>query len=212
MKNGRYDPDTGLVYFSANHFSRYAVGYNKKSFTDTTGKWMEQAVEYLAARNIIYGVDEKQFAPDGKTTRAEFVTLLMRALEPDVNASKTERFIDVADEKYYSGAVLEARTLGLVDGVGGNRFNPDEAISREQMFTITYRALEKLGLLGGYGKTDNKPNFTDKAAIASYAVEAVDALAGYGLVNGSDGRLNPKGIASRAECAQFLFNVLTGMK
>jgi hypothetical protein len=212
VKNGRYDPDTGLVYFSANHFSRYAVGYNKKSFTDTTGKWMEQAVEYLAARNIIYGVDEKQFAPDGKTTRAEFVTLLMRALEPDVNASKTERFIDVADEKYYSGAVLEARTLGLVDGVGGNRFNPDEAISREQMFTITYRALEKLGLLGGYGKTDNKPNFTDKAAIASYAVEAVDALAGYGLVNGSDGRLNPKGIASRAECAQFLFNVLTGMK
>ncbi|WP_214658884.1 leucine-rich repeat protein [Candidatus Formimonas warabiya] len=212
VKNGRYDAETGLVSFSAKHFSRYAVGCNQKSFTDTTGKWMQQAVEYMAARGIIEGVDKNKFAPDQKTTRAQFVALLMRALEPAADTSKVKQFSDAAAGKYYADPVLQARALGLVDGAGDNRFNPDETITREQMFTITYRALEKLGLLDGYEKMDNKPSFSDKAAIAGYAAEAVDALASYGLVTGSDGKLNPEGLTSRAECAQFLYNVLTGMK
>ena len=212
VKNCRYDAQTGLVYFSTSHFSRYAVGYNKKSFTDITGKWMQQAVEYMAARGVVDGVGGNNFAPDERTTRAQFVTLLMRALAPVADASKMTQFSDVAAGKYYTDAVLQAKALGLVDGVGDNRFNPDETITREQMFTIAYRALEKLGLLDGFDKTDNKSVFNDKAAISSYAAEAVDVLAANGLVSGSGGKVNPKDLASRAECAQFLYNVMTGIK
>ncbi len=211
VKNGRYDAETGLVYFSANHLGRYAVGYNKKSFTDIGGKWMQQAVEYMAARGVIEGVDENKYAPDEKTTRGQFASMLMRMLTSEVDTSNTKQFSDVAAGKYYADAVLQARALGLVEGVENGCFNPDETITREQMFTITYRALERLGLLDGYGKIDNKPSFSDRADISGYAAETVDALAGYGLVSGSEGKLNPKGLAGRAECAQFLYNVLTGM-
>jgi hypothetical protein len=133
-----------------------------------------------------------------------------------VDTSETEQFRDVPSGSYYSGAALAAKALGIAEGVGGNRFDPGAAVSREQMFAIAYRSLEKLGLLSRYDRTDDEAGFSDRADLSRYAAEAVDALAGYGLIDGPvggpDGRLDPKGGVSRAECAWFLYTVLTGMK
>ena len=212
VKNCRYDEKTGLVYFTAAHFSRYAVGYNKKSFADVTEKWMQEAVEYMAARDIIAGVGGNQFAPDNKTTRAQLVSMLIHALEPIVDASGTEQFTDVPSGSYYYDAALAAKALGISEGVGGNRFDPDAEISREQMLAIAYRSLVKLGLLNRYDWTDIETGFSDRADLSGYAKEAVEALAGYGLIDAAGGKLNPKSAASRAECVWFLYTVLTEMK
>lgn len=210
VKNCRYDDENGLVLFFTEGLGRYGVGYNSISFTDTTGKWMQEPVEYMAARGMINGVGENRYAPDRSTTRGEFVTMLMQSLEPAAETSKVEQFIDVEAGKYYSNAVLEAKALGLVYGVGEGRFNPHSAISRQEMFAITYRALDKLELLEGYGESQDIAAFTDMVDVAGYAEKAVDTLAAYGLINGSNGKLYPKDTASRAECARFFYNILTG--
>ncbi len=212
VKNCRYDEKTGLVYFTAAHFSRYAVGYNKKSFADVTENRMQEAVEYMAARDIIAGVGGNQFAPDKKTTRAQLVSMLIHALEPIVDTSGTEQFTDVPSGSYYYETALAAKALGITEGVGGKRFDPDAEISREQMLTIAYRLLVKLGLLDRYDRTELATAFSDRADLSGYAEEAVDALAGYGLIDSTDGKLNPGSAASRAECAWFLYTVLTEMK
>jgi len=59
------------VSFTTNHFSKYAVGYNKVCFTDVkAGAWYEDAVDFAAARGIVTGTGNGNYNPDGKLTRA----------------------------------------------------------------------------------------------------------------------------------------------
>jgi uncharacterized protein YjdB len=44
-----YDPETKSIIFKTNHFSVYAVGYNKKEFSDVPA-WASEYVTFLAAR------------------------------------------------------------------------------------------------------------------------------------------------------------------
>ena len=66
----RYDPVTKTVSFTTDHFSKYAVGYNKVSFSDVkAGAWYENAVDFAAARGIVTGTGNGNYSPDGKLTR-----------------------------------------------------------------------------------------------------------------------------------------------
>ncbi|KRE69606.1 immunoglobulin-like domain-containing protein [Paenibacillus sp. Soil750] len=62
IKNGKYDPATGMVAFNAKHFSRYLAAYTELSFHDLAGvKWASDAIEALAARGIVQGVGNSRF-------------------------------------------------------------------------------------------------------------------------------------------------------
>ncbi len=62
---GAYNAATGAVDFVTTHFSKYAVGYNKVSFTDVADDaWYSEAVTFIAARGITTGVGDNLYAPD----------------------------------------------------------------------------------------------------------------------------------------------------
>lgn len=70
------------------HFSQYAVGYSKVSFTDvSSGAWYHAPVTFCAARSITNGTSTTTFSPDAAVTRGQFIVMLMRAygIEPDAN-------------------------------------------------------------------------------------------------------------------------------
>ncbi len=208
VTNGRYDAAAGTVVFTITHFSRYAVGYKMVHFTDVAAPaWYHDAVVFLAARGVTTGTTDTTFGPDGLVTRGQFITLLLRAYEiaPDENLS--DNFSDAGDT-YYTGYLAAAKRLGISGGVGDNRFAPEQAITRQEMFTLLHNALKMLDRLPAGGGRTTLPDFADSDAIASWAQEAASALVKSGIVSGSEGRLDPMGSSTRAQMAQVLYNLL----
>lgn len=208
VPDARYDAATGTAVFTTTHFSTYAVGYNKVSFTDVgTTAWYADAVTFLSARSITSGTTATTFSPDATLTRGQFVTMLLRAYGVSSVTNPTDNFTD-AGNTYYTGYLASAKKLGITSGVGDNKFAPDNAITRQEMFTLLYNALKVLDKLpsGASGKTLS--SFTDSGSIASWATNAMTALVKAGTVTGSNGTLNPTGTTTRAEMAQVLYNLL----
>jgi len=208
VKNGRYNTSTGMVEFAAKHFSRYAAAYAEVELNDL-GKaaWAADSVKALAARGIVQGVGDGAFQPEGVVTRAAFVKMLVSALDlNDPNAQGA--FSDVKADAWYAEAVFSAQKLGIVSGRTDGSFGINDAITREEMAAMLYRAAKALKL-ELTGSASQPVEFKDRDAIGAYAAEAVAAMQKAGLIQGmADGTFAPKGKATRAQAAQLICNLL----
>lgn len=209
MQNCHYDAKTGTLVFTTTHFSIYAVGYHKVVFSDVAeDAWCYKAVTFLAARGITGGTTETAFSPNATLSRGQFITMVMRAYGIEPDNSSADNFSD-AGNTYYTGYLAAAKRLGITNGVGGNKFAPKQAVSRQQMFALLYNALKAIDQLpeGDSGKTLS--DFTDSANISSYAQEAMASMVEAGIVSGSNGNLRPTATTTRAQMAQVLYNLLS---
>lgn len=208
VPNGHYDPVTGTVTFAVTHFSRYAVVYNRVSFSDVpAGAWYAGAVSFIAARDITSGTSTGRFSPGAKLTRGEFIVMLMKAygIAPDTNPK--DNFSD-AGSTWHTGYLAAAKRLRITSGTGGNLFMPGKEITRQEMFTLLCNALRSTGSLprGNTGKSLS--DFTDAGQIAPWAKDSMALLVQTGIASGSGGKLNPTQVTARAEMAQVLYNLL----
>ncbi len=214
VPNGAYDPLTGTVSFTTTHLSNFAVAYNRVSFQDVAeNAWYNSAVSFIAARGITKGTGKELFSPDNRLTRAEVITMVMRAygIEPDTRFE--DNFTD-AGNTWYTGYLAAAKRLGISKGVGNNRFAPDNEITRQEMFTLFYNALKVIRQLPKTKESNTVPgrklsDFTDGEQIASWATEAMTLLVETGTINGNAGKLAPGDTSTRAEMAQVLYNLMT---
>ncbi len=206
---GSYNAETGTVDFTVTHFSAYAVGYRLQRFDDVADTaWYADAVTFCAARSITEGTGDSLFSPDAALTRGQFVVLLMRAYDLAPDAQITDNFSDAGDT-YYTTYLSAAKRLGIVNGVGDNRFAPESAVSRQDMFTMLYRALDVLGELPTTDNGKALSDFPDGSDVSDYAQAAVQTLLAAGVVNGSDGMLSPFGGATRAQTVQTFYKLLS---
>ncbi len=208
---GHYEAESECVVFETTHFSTYAVGYNPVSFNDvTTGAWYKDAIDFIAAREITSGTGDGVFSPETKLTRGQFIVLLMNAygISPDAADEGTINFGD-AGNTYYTGYLLNAKSLGIVNGIGNNMYAPEQTITRQEMFVMLYNALEVIEELPQTYGDKQLSDFGDVNQVASWAQEAMSALIEGGVISGSNGMLNPTASTSRAEMAQMLYNLLS---
>lgn len=206
---GAYNKETDTVDFTVNHFSEYAIGYNKVAFSDVSStEWYSAAVNFLAAREITNGIQANQFSPNTTLTRGQFIVMLMRAYGLEPLEDTADNFAD-AGNTYYTGYLASAKKLEISNGVGNNQFAPDQQISRQDMFTLLYRALAVLGEAPDSASDSALSAFSDNIEIADYAKPAMEAFVANGIVAGSDGNLSPKGLTTRAQMAQVLYNLLS---
>ena len=209
VPNGHYDPATGTVTFTTTHFSNYAVGYNRVNFNDVLAKdWYSKAIGFIAARKITTGTGSGSYSPDAKLTRGEFIVMLLKAYDIAPDTNRSDNFTD-AGNTYYTGYLAAAKRLGISGGVGDNLFAPGKEITRQEMFTMLYNALNAIGRLpeGKAGK--DLTAFTDAGDIASWAKDAMMFFVKTGTVGGNGGKLSPSATTTRAEIAQVLYNLLS---
>ncbi len=208
ISNCSYDSSTDTISFTTNHFSSYAVGYNKVSFKDVpAAAWYGDAVTFIAARGISTGTGGGYFSPEAKLTRGQFMVMLMKAYDiaPDMEAR--DNFAD-AGATYYTGYLAAAKRLGISDGIGNNMFGPEREITRQEMFTLLYNTLKNLGKLPKGSAGIPLSSFSDAGSIASWAREAMMFMAEAGIIRGNSGKLAPAGTTARAEMAQVLYYLL----
>jgi len=185
------------------------VKYTSSVFYDVSNNaWYAPAVRFLADKNITTGTGSHTFSPNAALTRGQFLVLLMRAysITPDSNSS--DNFSD-AGSTYYTGYLAAAKAMGVVRGIGGNRFLPESSISRQDMFMMLYNALKVLHKLPTVSSSATETSYSDSNLIASYAQEAVKILSTDGIISGSGGKIDPADLSSRAQMAQVLFNLLS---
>ncbi len=175
------------------------------SFTDL-GKvgWAASAIQELTAKGILKGVNDNTFAPLKEVTRAEFITMIVRAFDLlDENAVTSFRDVKATDWSY--SYIATGVQNELIQGVGNDMFEPKRAITREEMAIIASNALKKFK---GKSVSDTDAalaNFKDKNEIASYGKEAVALLAQEGIVTGlTADTFEPKEIANRAQAAVMI--------
>ncbi len=204
-----YNTETKCIEAVLNHFSEYAVAYSKVTFNDVpSDAWYAEAVGFIAARGITNGIGNGNFAPSQKLTREQFLVMLMRAynIAPDANAVKS--FDDVSDN-YAAPYISAAKHLGIVTGVGENKFAPTKEISRQEMFVMLYNALKVIGelpeakenlLIGGY---------VDLSDVANWALPAMTLMVESGICAGTgDNMLSPLSVCDRATAAQIIYNLM----
>ncbi len=209
MTDSNYDGTSINAKFSTGHFSMYAVGYSDVAFDDVSeDAWYYDAVTFCAAREITTGTGDDLFSPDATLTRGQFIVMLMRAYGIEADEGATDHFDDAGDT-YYTDYLASAKRLGITTGVGDNLFAPEENITRQDMFTLLYRALDILGELPETDGTASLSDFSDADEISDYAEEAMETFVAAGVISGSGGKLDQLGSSTRAQLAQVLYNLLS---
>ena len=173
-------------------------------FTDVYDRdWFFSDVAYIAQNGLMRGTSADKFSPYSTTTRAMIVTVLYRMEgEPDAGENS---FVDVPDGAYYTDAVAWASENGIVNGYGQGRFGPNDSITREQLAAILYRYSVYKGYDVSVGEDTNILSFDDIADLSDYAFTSMQWACGAGLIGGmGDGRLAPKGNATRCQIAAVL--------
>ncbi|SDX06053.1 S-layer homology domain-containing protein [Paenibacillus sp. CF384] len=197
----------GMFTFKANHFSLYTILEFNKQFADLAGHWAEKSVKSLTAKHIVNGVDEHHYAPTRNITRAEYATMIMRAIDwtgSTSAAAGANSFKDVAVGQYYTEAVTQAASLGIVSGYDG-MFRPNDKITREEAIIALVHAT-KYFKFASTGK--GAPAFSDAKSISAWAASAVNDAWKLGLIEGDGKQFNPKKPLTRAEVAVMINRLL----
>lgn len=161
------------------------------SFTDVpAGSWYEEAVNYVHEKGLMNGTSSNAFSPNANTTRGMIVTILARV--EGVNTNGTP---------WYAAGQKWAMDNGISDGT-----NMPGVITREQLATILYRNAKQKGY--DVSKSAALTAFSDADKVSGYAAEAMQWAVAEGLLQGSNGKLNPQGSATRAQVATILMRFM----
>ncbi|ABN51295.1 MAG TPA: hypothetical protein DEF39_05315 [Hungateiclostridium thermocellum] len=189
-----------------------AISTNQSEYFPDVGmkySWAVDAIDMLYEKGVVKGDESGMFNPGVNTKRADFTIMIVKALA--LKADFEDNFADVRKDAYYYEAVGVARALGIVKGDGKN-FNPDANITREDMMVIVVNALKAAGAKIDEADEQFLENYGDANSISGYARKSVAVLTKAGVVNGYDGKIHPKSLATRAEIAVVVSKLLTNIE
>ena len=169
--------------------------------------WFYYDVRYVCENGLMNGTSRNRFSPYGTATRGMLVTILYR-LENEPRCFGGVTFPDVAPGAYYEKAVIWASQNSIVSGYTDGTFRPDAPVTREQLASILYRYTRYRGLDVSAGETADLSGYADVRAISDYALPAMRWACGAGILQGSNGKLQPSGLAARSQLAAMLHRYL----
>ena len=174
-------------------------------FTDLGNySWAEDAINNLASLGIVNGTSDDTYSPSLPCKRGDFAVLIHKSLGLDVTATKN--FDDNYEGKYYYDYVREGYTAGILSGYGDNNYKPENYCTREEMFVLTAKTLEYLGV--DVTSTDESvlDKYADVDAISWWSAPYCAFLTSVGIVNGTAaGNVEPDRYINRAEMAVMMY-------
>lgn len=166
------------------------------------GVWSHDGLDYCIAAGLMSGTSDVTVSPDMTASRAQLVQLLWAAAgSPETTG--TLPFTDVQPGAWYYAAVRWAYRTGLVAGTSPTTFDPNAAVTRQDLAVILYEQSGRPAATGG-----ELAAFPDVGHVAGYAYAALTWAVAQGLVSGvgtaAGAQLAPRGYASRAQVATIL--------
>ena len=162
--------------------------------------WYYDNVMDAANNGYISGMGDGTFAPTKATTRAEFASMIAKAMGYEANPDAPSMFPDVADDFWGKAAINFCAQNGIITGYDDGTFQPNKAITRQEAASILRNAFKLT--------ESSSETFPDDSAISGWAKESVYIVKASGLMKGDAGTGNfrPTDTIIRAEAASILMN------
>lgn len=229
-------PPQASVYYNNGHVfeelpvpeaaEKLGLEYAGRWFSDVEKSNYARAINAMGTYRLLNGTGGGAYSPQDKLTRAQLCVMLARVL--NVNYFGDNQFSDVPEGIWYAEAVNAIASLGLVEGDGEGRFDPDGALTQEQFLTVMGRmacylnlGIKRYGALAEseYAKIiiSQEP---DMAAFSDWAWGSLAVLAwGKEEALEEDGdllyaplsQINPNAAVVREEAAAGMYAVLHGL-
>lgn len=182
-----------LLISSAICLMMWAAPLGAATYNDTE-HWAKNYIDYVSEQGYMVGTSNTTFQPDERVTRGMFVTAFARYVDAPLDEFELMPFKDVAQEQYYTKAVLWAHSSGIVEGINEDEFAPDSEIKREEVAAILHRYHG--GSPDGFGA-----EYKDWDDVSEWAKDGVCLLTENKIFVGDSGKFRPKDSMTRAEMA-----------
>lgn len=200
--NNKTKIDTGSLTFTV--IQQTKSNYFSDVTESNTGKWSANSIDFMSANELVTGTAAKTFSPNQTMTRAMLVTILYRVADKPSVKNVSNPFTDVKAGTYYYDAVLWAYKNNIVTGTSNTTFNPNGAVTREQIAAILYR------YAGSPRVNAPLKGYSDQNKVSTYATTAMEWAVKNGIITGKSATtLDPTGKGTRAEVAVMLHRYLT---
>lgn len=174
---------------------------NKINFTDVSQDyWAYSQIQDFVKKGYIEGYGDNTFRPKEPIKRNEFVKIFNKVFGL---TNKSGIVFDDTKDNWAKDEIDIAVTNGVAQGIGANKFEPEEYITREAA----------VKMLANYMKIEDKNHdkikrFTDYNEISDWARDAFEGNFENGYIKGTDeGKLAPKNNITRAEVVTLLSRV-----
>ena len=166
---------------------------------DPVATGVAELLDVADHKAYLFGYEDGNFGPERAMTRAEVSQMFYNLLN-EKNVTVTTRFADVAEDAWYARAVHTLAALGIVEGVGNGKFEPERKVTRAEFAALAVRFAK--------ANPNGSASFTDVAADAWYH-EAVQTATNYGWIAGyADGTFRPQETITRAEVTSLTNRML----
>ena len=174
---------------------------NKINFTDVSQDyWAYSQIQDFVKKGYIEGYGDNTFRPKEPIKRNEFVKIFNKVFGLTNNSGIV---FDDTKDNWAKDEIDIAVTNGVAQGIGANKFEPEEYITREAA----------VKMLANYMKIEDKNHdkikrFPDYNEISDWARDAFEGNFEKGYIQGTDeGKLAPKNNITRAEVVTLLGRV-----
>ncbi|MDU0205418.1 S-layer homology domain-containing protein [Paenibacillus sp. MAH-36] len=184
-----------------------------KTFTDIQGHVKQKSIEAMAARNMLNGITDTQFAPDQTMTRAEFAAIVTRSLGLTPKAASV--FKDVPADSWYAHYVGTAYTYNLIQGTSEDTFTPEQTITRQEAAVMVARAAKLCGLdtnVQDIEIRDMLAQFTDYTKTAEWARASLAFSYREHILSQEMIEIQPEAAVTRSEVSDMLYHLLMASK
>lgn len=169
--------------------------------TPGTDVYYLSSTGYLAGRRMLSNV---VFLPGYNQTSATITLKAFDAKDKSANAQyiftikpvTTSSFSDMNGYSSYAGSVGLMTNLGIINGVGNNKFNPTGSVTRGEWITMLYRA-------AGSPAVYSSVSFTD---VPSWCKDAVQWAVQNGITDGiGNNKFGPDMTLDRMQIVTFMY-------
>lgn len=173
--------------------------------------YAREAVQWMTNNNVITGDEYGYFNPGKKISRAELVTIMVKALNIDMaNLPETPTFSDVPAKHWAFRYVEAASRAGIVSGIGNGKFGVNNMSTREQVTVMLLNSLSLSGEsvlsehgLGGLAK------FADEETMSDWAKASIQFAVSNNIMSGTGSNtFSPAGKATKEQIAVILYNFM----
>lgn len=209
----------GVLKFTTNLIGAFTVFDYKFSDVDAK-KWYYECVNKSGAYGILSGMGDGTFAPQANITRAQLAAMIVKATGKLISYREDgkHKFSDVAKSKWYYTYVTQCATLGLMEGTGEGKFEPEKNATRQEIAAVITRVLRVLGSHGGKPlpeidkktcQSELKKLYRDASDIHGWAAEYVLFCNKLQIMVGDGDGFRPKSNITRAESAKIFWLIFS---
>ena len=180
-------------------------GEIKRGYWDVSvDDWFYAPVQSLMDNGVLDYGEDGNFGPSEPLTKGQAAALLARACGVGTQEEwPGPVFLDVVETTPYAKYINAGKNTGLLSGDGQGQFHPEDTVTRQEFAVLVMNAVD-----GNYLvlPAETRPfTFSDEAAIAAWAKDAVMEGAAHGLWQGvGNGDFAPQNTISRAEAATMV--------